>query len=87
MTGFGDGKLRAEIVELPHTAATSDESSHPYYVGVQFHPEFKSRHTRPSPPFLGLVLAAAGQLGAWLDSHDGATQDLSSSDEEINLLQ
>lgn len=26
---------------------------HPFYVGVQFHPEFKSRPTRPSPLFLG----------------------------------
>lgn len=26
---------------------------HPFYVGVQFHPEFKSRPRRPSPPFTG----------------------------------
>lgn len=26
---------------------------HPYYVCVQFHPEFLSRPMRPSPPFLG----------------------------------
>lgn len=31
---------------------------HPYYVGVQFHPEFKSRPCTPSPPFLGLVMNA-----------------------------
>ncbi|RYQ88957.1 hypothetical protein Ahy_B09g095847 isoform A [Arachis hypogaea] len=35
---------RMEILELP---------SHPYYVGVQFHPEFKSRPARPSALFLG----------------------------------
>ncbi|KAL0420095.1 UNVERIFIED_CONTAM: CTP synthase [Sesamum radiatum] len=35
---------RMEIVEL---------ADHPFYVGVQFHPEFKSRPGRPSPPFLG----------------------------------
>lgn len=29
---------------------------HPFYVGVQFHPEFKSRPTRPSPLFLGKSL-------------------------------
>ncbi|KAL0371508.1 UNVERIFIED_CONTAM: CTP synthase 1 [Sesamum angustifolium] len=28
-------------------------ADHPFYVGVQFHPEFKSRPGRPSPPFLG----------------------------------
>ena len=36
-------------------------SSHPYYVGVQFHPEFKSRPLKPSPPFLGLILASSKQ--------------------------
>jgi CTP synthase len=33
-----------QIVEL---------QGHPFYVGVQFHPEFKSRPRRPSPPFTG----------------------------------
>mgnify|MGYP001412984345 FL=1 len=42
---------RCEIFEL---------SGHPYYVGVQYHPEFKSRPGRPSPPFLGLLMAASG---------------------------
>jgi len=40
---------RCEIFEL---------DNHPYYVGVQYHPEFKSRPHRPSPPFLGLLQAA-----------------------------
>ena len=40
---------RCEIFEL---------DGHPYYVGVQFHPEFKSRPHRPSPPFLGLLKAS-----------------------------
>jgi CTP synthase len=35
---------RMEILELP---------GHPYYVGVQFHPEFKSRPGKPSAVFLG----------------------------------
>ena len=43
---------RCEIFEL---------TDHPYYVGVQFHPEFKSRPGRPSPPFLGLLMAASGK--------------------------
>ena len=42
---------RCEIMEL---------DGHPYYVGTQFHPEFKSRPGRPSPPFLGLLMAASG---------------------------
>ena len=44
---------RCEIFEL---------TNHPYYVGVQYHPEFKSRPGRPSPPFLGLLKASTGQL-------------------------
>ena len=44
---------RCEIFEL---------NDHPYYVGVQYHPEFKSRPGRPSPPFLGLLQASTGQL-------------------------
>ena len=42
---------RCEIMEL---------SDHPYFVGTQYHPEFKSRPNRPSPPFLGLLKAASG---------------------------
>ena len=43
---------RCEIMEL---------EGHPYYVGTQYHPEFKSRPNRPSPPFLGLLKASCGQ--------------------------
>ena len=45
-----DGNL-VEFVELP-------EAMHPYYVGTQAHPEFKSRPTRPHPLFSGLIKAA-----------------------------
>lgn len=41
-----------EIVEL---------KNHPFFIGVQFHPEFKSRPTRPHPLFLGLVKAGIGK--------------------------
>jgi CTP synthase len=41
---------------------------HPYYVGVQFHPEYLSRPLRPSPPYMGLLLAASGQLESYLAS-------------------
>ena len=43
-----DGRL-VEIVENPN---------HPWFVGVQFHPEFKSRPDRPHPLFKGFVAAA-----------------------------
>jgi len=43
---------RCEIMEL---------MDHPYFVGTQYHPEFKSRPGRPSPPFLGLLRASIGE--------------------------
>jgi CTP synthase len=45
-----DGNL-VEYVELPREV-------HPFYVGTQAHPEFRSRPTRPNPLFYGLVKAA-----------------------------
>ena len=50
--GKDESGLRCEIFEL---------DNHPFFVGVQYHPEFKSRPGRPSPPFLGLLLASSGQ--------------------------
>ena len=41
-------------------------SGHPYFVGVQFHPEYISRPLRPSPPYLGLILASIGKLQAYI---------------------
>src|SRR5436190_4547867 len=43
-----DGKF-VEIIELP---------DHPYYVAVQFHPEFKSKPLKPHPLFAGFVEAS-----------------------------
>ena len=40
---------------------------HPYFVGVQFHPEFKSRPLEPSPPYLGLLLASCGKLRSYIE--------------------
>ena len=34
---------------------TIEVKDHRYYVGVQFHPEFKSRPNKPHPLFLGLI--------------------------------
>ena len=45
-----DGRL-VEFVELPREV-------HPYYVGTQAHPEFRSRPTRAHPLFAGLIKAA-----------------------------
>ncbi|HNX28158.1 MAG TPA: CTP synthase [Syntrophomonadaceae bacterium] len=43
-----DGRL-VEIIEIPE---------HPWFIGCQFHPEFKSRPNRPHPLFLGLIKSA-----------------------------
>ena len=43
-----DGKF-VEILELP---------AHPWYVAVQFHPEFKSKPLKPHPLFAGFVEAS-----------------------------
>lgn len=56
-TGKDESGRRMEIIELP---------SHPYFIGVQFHPEFKSRPGKPSAVFLGLIAAACGQLESLL---------------------
>ncbi|HEX9257655.1 MAG TPA: CTP synthase, partial [Actinomycetota bacterium] len=47
------GRL-AEIVELP---------DHPFFVAGQFHPELRSRPTRPHPLFRDFVGAAAAYRG------------------------
>lgn len=39
---------------------TLELTDKPFYVGVQFHPEFKSRPNKPHPLFIGLVKAALG---------------------------
>ncbi len=69
-----DGRL-VEIAEL---------ADHPYMIGSQFHPEFKSRPNKPHPLFLGLIQAAkarrlergaAGQATETEDSGELLTAD------------
>ena len=50
LAGLSPNGHLVEIVELP---------DHPWFVGAQFHPEFKSRPDRPHPLFYGFVKAAA----------------------------
>jgi CTP synthase len=58
MVFSGQSGRRMEILELP---------DHPYFLGTQFHPEFRSRPTRASPPFVGF-------LGAILDAREATAQ-------------
>ena len=50
---FQEGRL-VEMIELP---------DHPWFVASQFHPEFKSRPTRPAPLFRDFVGAARRARG------------------------
>ncbi len=43
-----------QVLELPLT-------SHPYFIGAQFHPELTSRPLAPQPVFMGLIAAAIAQ--------------------------
>jgi CTP synthase len=58
-----DGKF-VEIAELP---------SHPWYVAVQFHPEFKSRPLNPHPLFASFVKASYERKLAAKGSQQNAT--------------
>jgi len=51
--GKDDDGVRMEVVEI---------EDHPWFVGVQFHPEYLSRVLDPSRPYLGFVAASAGCL-------------------------
>ena len=49
LAGLSPDKRLVEIVEVPE---------HPWFVGVQFHPELKSHPVRPHPLFREFVRAA-----------------------------
>jgi len=51
IAGKNDEKDLVEFVELP-------KAMHPYFVGTQAHPEFKSKFMKPAPLFMGLLQAA-----------------------------
>ena len=72
---------RMEVMELV---------GHPYFVGVQYHPEYLSRPLKPSPPYLGLLLASSGKLQSFLNRgcrlSPRAGSDFESSDEEFSLI-
>lgn len=73
-----DGE-RMEVAEL---------DDHPFYLAVQFHPEFLSRPLKPSPPYLGFLLASSGQLESYLHRGGRLSPRLSflepSSDQKIS---
>lgn len=72
-----DGE-RMEIMEL---------ADHPYYVACQYHPEYLTRPLKPSPPYLGLILASSGKLEQYLSRgcRMSPTDSPESSDEELPM--
>ena len=69
VTGLFEQKDLVEIVELP---------DHPWFVGVQFHPELRSRPSDPHPLFRGFIRAAneerrRRESGAPAGTHERAT--------------
>ena len=66
--GKDDSGKRMEILEL---------EDHPWFVGVQFHPEYLSRVLKPSKPYLGFVAASAGCLeGVMKREADGSNRGM-----------
>ncbi|KAJ8027305.1 CTP synthase 1 [Holothuria leucospilota] len=55
--GHSEDGERMEIMEL---------EGHPYFVGVQYHPEYISRPMKPAAPYLGLILAATNKLSSYI---------------------
>ncbi len=51
LSGMSPDERLVEFIEL-------DRAQHPFFVGTQAHPEFKSRPNRPHPLFAGFVAAA-----------------------------
>ena len=48
-SGINPESKLVEIIEI---------SEHPFFIGVQFHPEYKSTVANPQPLFVGFVKAA-----------------------------
>lgn len=66
-TGRDTRGERMQVAELPR-------SQHPYYVGMQAHPEFCTRPLNPSPGYLGFIAAAAGVLEEQIENQKTFTQ-------------
>ncbi|MFD1642737.1 CTP synthase [Halohasta litorea] len=67
MTFSGTAGRRMEILEL---------DDHPFFLGTQFHPEFRSRPDRASPPFVGF-------LDAVIDRSESETQ--TTAEDEVTV--
>ena len=64
LAGLNPDRDLVEIVELP---------DHPFFMGVQYHPEFQSRPLEPQPIFRGFVAAALARATAQGDAAASVT--------------
>lgn len=64
--------------------------NHPFFVAVQYHPEYISRPMKPSPPYLGLILAATSKLNSFLanmqDKQVAVADDSSDDEDFVNIV-
>lgn len=80
--GHSEDGQRMEIMEL---------ADHPYFVAVQYHPEYISRPMKPSAPYLGLILQSIGRLNHYIArgcrmSPRSSLSDNESSDTEEEMV-
>jgi CTP synthase len=66
--GHNESGERVELLEL---------KDHKYFVATQYHPEFQTRIWKPSPVFLGLILAATNTLDTYLESRKNQEASIS----------
>ncbi|UIO99451.1 CTP synthase [Halobaculum sp. CBA1158] len=59
-----------------------ERDDHPYFVGTQFHPEFRSRPDRASPPFVGLLDAVLDETDPYGNEESADDRD-AVADEEV----
>jgi CTP synthase len=60
-----------------HLVEIAELKDHPFFIGSQFHPEFKSRPVRPHPLFYGFVGACAA-----LEREGGIAEAVTQAEEQ-----
>ena len=59
LSKMSDKGLKVSAYDSSHRIINAIElENHPFWIGVQYHPEFKSRPGNPHPLYLGLIRAA-----------------------------
>ena len=67
LSGMSPDNDLIEIIEL---------KDHPFFMGTQFHPEFKSRPTKPSPIFKEFINASKIHSNRKSESHSRVASDM-----------